>query len=58
MRASFGKAVGTAVRVEAGQKIMTVETLEKDIEFAKNPLKKASMKLPSSYKVIVNNRHT
>ena len=57
MRASYGKAVGTAARVEAGQKIMTVETSERDSEFVKNALRKAGMKIPSPCKVI-GNRNT
>lgn len=57
MRASFGKAIGTAARVEAGQKIMTVETSERDSKFVKNALSKAGMKIPSPCKVI-GNRNT
>jgi len=47
MRASFGKTVGTAARVKSKQIIISVETFEKNIEFAKNALKKASSKLPT-----------
>jgi len=47
MRASFGKAVGTAARVYPNQIIMSVETLERNIEHAKTALKKASSKLPT-----------
>ncbi|KYK28879.1 50S ribosomal protein L16 [Thermoplasmatales archaeon SG8-52-1] len=46
MRASFGSAVGTAARVKNHQIILTVETLEKNIKFARNALKKAASKLP------------
>ena len=46
MRASFGGAVGTAARVNNHQIILTVETLEKNIKFARNALKKAASKLP------------
>lgn len=51
MRASFGKAVGTAARVETNQVIMTVETLEKNFDFAREALHKASSKLPTSCKI-------
>lgn len=47
MRASFGKAVGTAARVKANQVVMTVETYDRNIIFTKEALKKASSKLPS-----------
>ena len=51
MRASFGKAVGTAARVQSNQILLTVETLEKNIDFAKQALKKAASKLPTSCKI-------
>ena len=47
MRRAFGKAVGTAARVEQDQILMTVETLEKNLEFAKDALHKAAVKLPT-----------
>ena len=47
MRKAFGKAVGTAARVEQNQILMTVETLEKNIEIAKDALYKAAIKLPT-----------
>lgn len=53
MRASFGGAVGTAARVKKNQSIMTVETLQKNIEFARESLKKAASKLPSSCKISI-----
>ena len=56
MRRAFGKAVGTAARVEQDQIIMTVETIEKNIDIAKDALYKAGIKLPSS--CTVNNGGT
>jgi large subunit ribosomal protein L10e len=47
MRKAFGKAVGTAARVEQNQILMTVETIEKNIEIAKDALYKAAIKLPT-----------
>ena len=47
MRSAFGKTVGTAARVKPNQIIMTVDTNEKNIDFVKEALKKASSKLPT-----------
>ena len=51
MRASYGKAVGTAARVKPDQVIMTIETLEQNTSHAKNALRKAGMKIPSPCKI-------
>lgn len=51
MRQSFGKIVGTAARVKANQIVIRVETLEKNIQFAKDALRKAGSKLPSPCKI-------
>ena len=51
MRASFGKTVGTAARVKTNQIIMSVETSERNIEHAKDALRKAASKLPSPCKI-------
>ncbi len=51
MRASFGKAVGIAARVEKNQTIMTIETFQRNIFFARDALRKASSKLPSPCKI-------
>jgi large subunit ribosomal protein L10e len=47
MRASYGKAVGNAARVKPNQVIMSIETFERNIEFSKDALRKATSKLPS-----------
>ncbi len=47
MRHSFGKNVGTAARVKADQKIITVRTSKQFFDLAKEALWRASMKLPS-----------
>ncbi|OGS56922.1 MAG: 50S ribosomal protein L16 [Euryarchaeota archaeon RBG_19FT_COMBO_56_21] len=47
MRAAFGKPVGTAARVQADQRIMTLETTQANIAHAKLALKRAAIKLPS-----------
>ena len=47
MRLSFGKAVGTAARVSAGQKIMTVYSTPNYLEKIKDALHHAGYKLPT-----------
>lgn len=47
MRAAFGKAVGTAARVQSGQAIITVRVPLQYVNVAKDALWKASLKLPS-----------
>ncbi len=47
MRCAFGKAVGTAARMERNQAILTVRVSADKIEVAKLALWKASMKFPT-----------
>jgi large subunit ribosomal protein L10e len=47
MRLSFGKAVGTAARVSAGQKILTVYSTPNYLEKIKDALHHAGYKLPT-----------
>jgi len=47
MRLAFGKAVGTAARVESGQKIMTVFSTEQYLEKIKDALRHSGHKLPT-----------
>jgi len=51
MRASFGKVVGTAARVKTNQVVMTVDTHDRNIESARNALRKAASKLPTPCKI-------
>ncbi|MEW5936443.1 MAG: 50S ribosomal protein L16 [Candidatus Thermoplasmatota archaeon] len=53
MRASFGKAVGTAVRAHSGQKVMTIRTTAPHFKEAKIALWKAGQKLPAPVRIIV-----
>ncbi|MBI2579762.1 MAG: 50S ribosomal protein L16 [Candidatus Aenigmarchaeota archaeon] len=53
MRMSFGKPIGTAARVRAGQKIMEIKANGNDINVAKMALKKASYKMPTPCKILV-----
>ncbi len=47
MRAAFGKAVGSAARVQTGQTIMTIRVTPQAFNAAKEAMWKASMKLPT-----------
>ncbi|MBI4162867.1 MAG: 50S ribosomal protein L16 [Candidatus Aenigmarchaeota archaeon] len=53
MRQSFGKPVGTAARVRAGQTIIEVRVFGASVPIAKLALKKASYKLPTPTKILV-----
>lgn len=53
MRRSFGTNVGTAARVEVDQTIISIETSQDYVQFAKNALRKATSKLPSPCKVVI-----
>lgn len=51
MRSAYGKAVGTAARVHAGQRIMTIRTTEDNMEHARVALKRAVAKIPSPCRI-------
>ena len=53
MRKAFGKSVGRAARVFPGTKIMSVWVKPEHFDFAKEALKRASQKLPTPTKIIV-----
>ncbi len=56
MRAAYGKIVSIAAKLNRNQTIMTIETNEQNIDFAKASLRKAGMKIPSPCKIqIINN---
>ena len=55
MRASWGKIVSIAARVRPNQVIMTIETNEQNLDYAKSALRKAGMKIPSPCKINVEN---
>ncbi|MHC1635956.1 MAG: 50S ribosomal protein L16 [Candidatus Methanospirareceae archaeon] len=54
MRKAFGRAVGTAARVKSGQKVMSVEVDEHNVEKAKEALRRASYKLPTPCKIVID----
>ncbi len=45
MRLSYGKPIGTAARVEVGQPVITIYTVARGIEFAKDALRKCYNKV-------------
>jgi large subunit ribosomal protein L10e len=51
MRLSFGKAVGSAARVQPGQKVLSIYTLTQNLEKAKDALRHGSHKLPSPSRI-------
>ncbi len=53
MRKAFGKPVGVAARVDAGQPIMTVRTTVENYDQLKEAFRKANMKLPTPTRVNV-----
>jgi large subunit ribosomal protein L10e len=53
MRRSFGKAIGTAARIEPDQTLITVKVKANAVETAKESLKRGSAKLPIPCKVLV-----
>ena len=55
MRLSFGKPIGTAAQVRSGQKLVEVRFNEGSEENTKIALKKASFKLPTPCKIVVEN---
>jgi len=56
MRMAFGKAVGTAARVSADQKIFSVYTTPQYLEKAKNAIKTGTYKLPAPTRIVIEER--
>ena len=53
MRQAFGKPVGTAARVEAGQKVMSIWVAKVHVAAAKDALRRASSKFPTPGRIKV-----
>ncbi len=53
MRKAFGKPVGVAARVEPGQPVLTVWTHPQHFPIVKEALRKAGMKLPSPFTIVI-----
>ena len=49
MKMSFGKPIGIAAQIDEGQEIMAIHVPEKNLDLARQALKRATMKLPGSY---------
>ncbi len=54
MRHAFGRPVSTAARVKSGQKIISVAVEEQNFVDAKEALKRASHKLPTPCKIVID----
>lgn len=54
MRLAFGKAVGTAARVRAGQELMTVYINPASFKLAKKSLMSAGHKLPTPISLVID----
>ena len=54
MRHAFGRAVGTAARVKRGQKMLSVAVEEDNVDQAKEALRRASYKLPTPCKIVID----
>jgi len=55
MRSAFGKIVSVAAKLNKNQVIITIETTEQYMSFAKDALRKAGMKIPSPCKIQIEN---
>lgn len=53
MAHSFGKVVGIAARIKAGQKIITTKVNKSNVDFAKAAIEKAKPRLPGTYTVVI-----
>lgn len=53
MRQSFGKAIGTAARVEVGQPILTVRVTPERFSIVKEAFRKANTKLPIPTRLVI-----
>ncbi len=54
MRHAFGKAIGTAARVKAGQRVMSVWIDETNFKAAKEALRRAGYKFPSPTRIVID----
>src|SRR6056297_386247 len=54
MRAAWGKNVGTAARISAGQKVFTISVNKEHFPMAKDALRKAGQKLPTPVRLVVD----
>lgn len=53
MAHSFGKPIGNACRLKAGQKIISIHVNEQNLDLARTALKKANHKLPCNCRISI-----
>jgi len=53
MRRAFGKAIGTAARVEPGASLITIRTTKENFPRAKEAMRKAAYKFPTPCRIVV-----
>jgi large subunit ribosomal protein L10e len=53
MKHSFGKAVGTAAKVEPDQSVITVNVDENGVDVAREALKRGAAKLPTKCRILI-----
>ncbi|GBC71526.1 hypothetical protein HRbin02_01311 [Candidatus Calditenuaceae archaeon HR02] len=58
MSRAFGRPVGRAAQVEAGEDVLELYVYGKDIELAKQAIKVAASKLPKSYNIVLERLET
>jgi large subunit ribosomal protein L10e len=54
MRRAFGKPIGSAARVRPGQRIMTVRVNQEFVQWAREALRRASMKFPMPTRIVID----
>jgi len=54
MRHAFGKLVGTAARVHAGQRVFTVSVRPQQFQHAKESMRRAGYKLPTPVRIVID----
>ncbi|WP_457620565.1 50S ribosomal protein L16 [Methanopyrus sp.] len=54
MRLAFGKPIGTAARVREGQRVVTVRINPENFEHAKEALRRAGMKFPFPFTIVID----
>ncbi|MDR2831260.1 MAG: 50S ribosomal protein L16 [Methanobrevibacter sp.] len=55
MRNAFGKSVSSEAFLSKGQRVISIYTDAKNFEDGKEALKRASMKLPGQYRILIDN---
>lgn len=56
MSRAFGRPIGRAAQLEAGEDVLELFVYRRDLELAKQAIKIAASKLPKSYKIVIEER--